>query len=805
MSIEQENFDNIQKNETELDQYGVWVKKTPEKMDEAGEDFFLDDLDFANESAVSPETVNEELSDATLDAILDEPLETNESETIQDSAESSNAEIEDTFIPEDIIPEAENVVDDTSAEDMQDIPPIPTDEEIEKMLKESSSMDDMEEVNTEALEQPQEESVNKNEAETENKEKMETSASSKSGIDGIEEVDLEDFLDPVSEEDSAITDEKPLNIDLSFGENAEEAVPEELPVEVLDTQDDAEPIEELEDIPEAEEIGQSEIQEKSDNSEEFSTTSGTGIEEIDLEDIGIETEKTPEEVSQPDEAPMENIDIDSFNTYSYAPEETEEVNASEQVQETVAEEQPLQEKSEGEAVYDIAVRADDDDPSQHGSTTPEATIGTMSSSLLEKIAGELSMLRKDITDLKGDLNSLKTSPADSKTAELSLPTMGKSLIEQAGEQTNENLQHVQDETSGFFSSDETDDTIALSNDELNNILTSADFTAEENSESTENTETVEDFAAQDSAAEKTAYADEQTLDESTSAIETELPDMENIDTSNFQEQELEEPQLEDINFDIDEEVTENVSEQLPDEIDIPVMDDLVVGSSDVDFLEETDSPKELDENTIQFLAENPDERQDKNDSEIEDADITLTNEIAEPATEEIAEIEMPAEDLSADETFAEELPAEELGAEIEENDAVSEEENGGEDENDEEEMSQYSPIHDVFDSNQWQEEDEVFDEIENDLSKTEDETNMETVDTTVPQSTVLSAEDKAIGAEEKDDEKNIIPENMREDIKSVLLYMDQLLENLPEDKILEFAKSEHFTVYKKLFTELGLS
>ena len=41
MSIEQENFDNIQKNETELDQYGVWVKKTPEKTDEAGEDFFL--------------------------------------------------------------------------------------------------------------------------------------------------------------------------------------------------------------------------------------------------------------------------------------------------------------------------------------------------------------------------------------------------------------------------------------------------------------------------------------------------------------------------------------------------------------------------------------------------------------------------------------------------------------------------------------------------------------------------------------------------------------------------------------------
>ena len=39
----------------------------------------------------------------------------------------------------------------------------------------------------------------------------------------------------------------------------------------------------------------------------------------------------------------------------------------------------------------------------------------------------------------------------------------------------------------------------------------------------------------------------------------------------------------------------------------------------------------------------------------------------------------------------------------------------------------------------------------------------------------------------------------------VLLYMDQLLENLPEEKIVEFAKSDEFVTYKKLFSELGLS
>ena len=46
---------------------------------------------------------------------------------------------------------------------------------------------------------------------------------------------------------------------------------------------------------------------------------------------------------------------------------------------------------------------------------------------------------------------------------------------------------------------------------------------------------------------------------------------------------------------------------------------------------------------------------------------------------------------------------------------------------------------------------------------------------------------------------------MKQEIKSVLSYMDQLLENLPEDKITEFAKSEQFETYKKLFTELGLA
>jgi len=69
----------------------------------------------------------------------------------------------------------------------------------------------------------------------------------------------------------------------------------------------------------------------------------------------------------------------------------------------------------------------------------------------------------------------------------------------------------------------------------------------------------------------------------------------------------------------------------------------------------------------------------------------------------------------------------------------------------------------------------------------------------------LEKEDSlAVKAEKVNDKDNGISSEMKEEIKKVLSYMDHLLESLPEDKIEEFAKSEHFDTYKKLFKELGL-
>ena len=49
-----------------------------------------------------------------------------------------------------------------------------------------------------------------------------------------------------------------------------------------------------------------------------------------------------------------------------------------------------------------------------------------------------------------------------------------------------------------------------------------------------------------------------------------------------------------------------------------------------------------------------------------------------------------------------------------------------------------------------------------------------------------------------------ISPDMQGDLKNMLSYMDHLLESLPEEKIEEFAKSEYFDTYKKIFKELGL-
>jgi hypothetical protein len=59
-------------------------------------------------------------------------------------------------------------------------------------------------------------------------------------------------------------------------------------------------------------------------------------------------------------------------------------------------------------------------------------------------------------------------------------------------------------------------------------------------------------------------------------------------------------------------------------------------------------------------------------------------------------------------------------------------------------------------------------------------------------------------AEEITEAPGGVPDNLKDEIRTVLKYMDHLLEALPDEKIQEFASSDYFVMYKKLFEDLGL-
>jgi len=643
MSIEHENFDNIlqHKDEKDLEQYGVWVKKPAEEEAQQKEQeidssaFFIDDLDFADVPDI--DTIPKSVDD-NLNAKIDEALE---------SADAAPAASE------------------TSAEEL-----MPIEEAVE-----------------------------------------------------IDDFDIEEYAPQTEEKTGNVADEQPLDIDLSFDDNFEEIVPD-FPKESVETAEDKSTS-----APETGSAADGEFEEidasmfDSDEPLEPSVPESIDLEAAaaGAEETGMETESIPldafENPEPAAEAPvMESVDISAFDTDSAG----DPLSA------------PAVKTAQTDQIYDIAVKADDETGDSEQVEEPHeqtktADVQTMSSSLLEKIMGELSLLRRDINELKEDFTALKTAPCPDGCAD------------KADEK----------EGGGFFADDGDDDTIALSGDELNNILTSADFTdeAENEKESAPAAETAVEEPAEP-AAEAPAEIKEEAFPE------IELPEEIMIDEAeaeaenteeaspmpelNIEENELHEPQLDDIDFDLSE--NETVEEELPSEIEIPVIEDLVVDSSAEDFFEEDDTPKEIDETDVRFLAENPAE--------------------AESAVE------------------AETKPAAEK-----------------------EETNQYSPVNQVFNSKQWQSEGETDlsfeDEDAAELSESSEEKKTEMVfgknietDGVLPPKTGQTAN---------------IPQNMRDEIKSVLAYMDQLLENLPEEKIVEFAQSEHFPVYKKLFNELGLS
>jgi hypothetical protein len=545
------------------------------------------------------------------------------------------------------------------------------------------------------------------------------------------------------------------------------------------------------------------------------------------------------------------------------------------------------------------------------SSTPASTPSesTVSSDLLQKIALELSSIKEELVSLRSQLGELKREPVP--------PVMEDDEAEEDG-------------TKGGFFDDEDDDTIALTGDELDNILNTADFTVEppedlttpdildeadvfgnpelpdgngaseadwlEESQDllpedgsylpTEPAETTEDedfseplepgieaiegsesldlgFEGENEPSPLDLVPEINVITESpedTSYLDGEASELSEgfeLDAIPLEEVPLMEPDLTelDLGSEIDDAIAAESAEDLP-----------FMESADVDegelILEADDGELILDEEpdtiTGQMASEDAFETSEREQIKSGDDDFDSILELDEADDEivlsidgdeqqdafdnadfiqsmdEVEEVEPLSMDPFEDETISElelhkEGPRQSDGSWSSEPEDILELEESMETDTQASLVSELvpEPIED-FESMDFESEGllgsqevedlggedlDVLEEIEelseveeidtgsmvDDLEMVEEELPAEEPEATP---TTGISEDPDVPAIQESAE--VVPDKLKQDVKSVLLYLDQLLASLPEEKIEEFASSEYYDTYKKLFEDLGL-
>ena len=734
----------------ELDNYGVWVKKPPKDImpDTDGPDiiddsFSLDsldadlpDFDSIDTSAGSESDVTEPVFDISSEDALDDPfagVDFGSNDETQESAPTAEAPevAEDNFslneitlddIDFDTEPVSETSAESTTSADATE--EVSTDFEITENPETSLETETVD-IDLDSMEDGEIDLDNflSDDSSTSSSSSEETVDLSSFGMDdsSTDSVNLDDFLDGgefsdlnstgtgTTQKSDEIVDEDPLNINLSFDETANS----------FSIEDDSEET--------------SEIEERSSDSER-STGDDIDTESIDLAEFGVDEENGLMTMQGPEDAINQAKD-ETINYDLKVNVDTDEgttVSMSDVIAGTVNKEPEIEE----ETVTEEIVQAEDKP------VIEEAAMSAAGQQILQQLMGELTSLKNEIKDLKSELTDLK-----SQESEISIESP------------------AEEENTGFFTDGGDDDTIALSGDELDNILNSAEFLEE--TASTEETEDTTSPVTEESII--IDQIDEPVISEVTEEEITEPeviaepePEIKTVsngqfattidedvfsDNSIFEEPAddnviIEDPVIEEsITEEADIEKTEEItaeneiSEELPDEIEIPRIEDI---SSDSEILVSDDSSLTIDTTGI-------------------DDEITIS----------------PIDEMFEDDTSIESnLTSDKLSYISEDKDNPVKTESPAEESIGDLDLP--SPSLDDIDEEPVIEETLIEEPIE---------------------SKVIS--EPAPNGE--------IPGDLKQEIKSVLSYMDQLLENLPEEKISEFAQSEHFVTYKKLFQELGLS
>ncbi len=450
----------------------------------------------------------------------------------------------------------------------------------------------------------------------------------------------------------------------------------------------------------------------------------------------------------------------------------------------------------------------------------------LSTEILLKIADELSSIRGELVSLKSQLGSLKARA----------PALAEAILE--GEEA------PKEEASGGFFDDEEDETIALTGDELDNILNTADFTEEvAETEAPEELEASEDLEAAHSPADM-SLLDDGLLPENGDYSAAKAPGIEEvrIDTT----------EAADLDFAIEdqgEETTPSLEEigMIAEEGISPLTsapEDTSYLESDIGELGLSDAP----------MNEAPLVEPDLTDFDVEEED--LGGGAISEIEEELPVVEPSAEDLileaEAGLDFADSEPVSELEplepipeteedafgeinlhdegqAEGELEDMEGLEELGGEDEAellaeriDQATVKPALPVSLHPDEVSISLDDSYFvgestlDDAGAPVER-EEELLLSDMDEVSPEAPQPETEFEIPAAEEEDTisplpvsspaqqtEAGEEPDRLKSEIRSVLAYLDKLLDSLPEDKIEEFARSKYFDTYKRLFEELGL-
>jgi hypothetical protein len=565
----------------------------------------------------------------------------------------------------------------------------------------------------------------------------------------------------------------------------------------------------------------------------------------ELDEYGVWVKIEPEELSEPEVDNFPDFDADfgpeitldegseeeaAFEDFSFSGEGEDagfdDVEALRQDIESFPPIEPTEDLAEDSTAFDLAGLAspmaepDGDTPlaAPSDAAPSDAASAALSTQLLMKIANELSSIKNELSTLKGELSAIHSEK----------PPGGST------------------EDAGFFD-EEDDDKIALTGDELNNIIHTADFTEETGFDAGDSL--ADNFAAPDTSAEPTepvepaeakappsAAGEEIIYDglgrplnrkisgDSDASAPLEL--QKNTDLKTLQENGVEPmtPAPEDTSY-LEEDPLVEESLDLSDAvIEEP---DLSDGLQDIPLEEPP-----LDSLSLIDL-ENMEEG-----APAEEADIEATV-AEEPSFEDITFDDLPdPQEFSAPENTTELVNLEdgEIDLSVFEDDFLT---GSGDDSAEAENVDELSfevlgedaelPVQENVQDNLITE-DSFEPIILDEDGQAEEVTIDEDLEQSLPDDMKIELDfpsfdiDEIAQDREADDDKNFefpgsaeiadageppvsteeVSQATKMELKDVLVHMDKLLESLPEEKINAFAQSEHYNTYKKLFEELGI-